>query len=65
MIFFLFRSDLTNNGMQLTLRMVNRRDAGIYECTATNGVGQDAKEVIELQVLCKYTFNCDNLMGLS
>lgn len=39
--------------MQLTLRMVNRRDAGVYECTASNGVGQDAKETIELQVLCK------------
>jgi len=50
-------ADLTNNGMQLTLRMVNRRDAGVYECTATNGVGQDAKEVIELQVLCKYKNN--------
>ena len=36
--------------------MVTRRDAGVYECIATNGVGTDAKENIELQVLCKYSY---------
>jgi len=51
--FVLLCLDLANNGMQLTLRFVNRQDAGIYECTATNGVGHDAKEFIELEILCK------------
>ena len=46
--------ELANNGMSLTLGNVNRRDAGKYQCTGTNGVGNDAIAYINVQVLCKY-----------
>lgn len=39
----------------LTFDKVDRHHAGIYECTAGNGVGSDVKEQIHLHVLCKYT----------
>ena len=41
--------------MVLHLDDVTRRDAGHYQCTASNGVGQDAVEQIDVQVLCEYT----------
>ncbi|KAF7266154.1 hypothetical protein GWI33_020524 [Rhynchophorus ferrugineus] len=46
----------------LTLDKVDRHQAGIYECVATNGVGNDVKDQILLHVLCLYiktafTFN--------
>lgn len=46
--------DLTNHGMILTLDNVGRRDAGKYQCTATNGVGKDAVKYIHVSVLCEY-----------
>lgn len=45
--------DLTNHGMILTLDNVGRRDAGKYQCTATNGVGKDAVKYIHVSVLYK------------
>ncbi len=47
--------DLANNGMVFTLSDADRRDAGAYQCTATNGVGEDAVETINVQVLCEYS----------
>ncbi|KAF7277381.1 hypothetical protein GWI33_008017, partial [Rhynchophorus ferrugineus] len=35
----------------LTLDKVDRHQAGIYECVATNGVGNDVKDQILLHVL--------------
>jgi hypothetical protein len=46
--------DLANNGMIFTMNNVGRRDFGEYQCTATNGVGHDAVETINVQVLCKF-----------
>lgn len=47
------RSEVSNGGSTLTLHEVTRHHAGIYKCSATNGVGKDAVEEIHLQVLCK------------
>jgi len=45
----------------LTFDKVDRHHAGIYECTAGNGVGTDVKEQIHLHVLCKYFLNLNFL----
>ncbi|KAL1124629.1 hypothetical protein AAG570_001253, partial [Ranatra chinensis] len=42
-------------GISITIEQANRHQAGIYQCTASNGVGQPATRDITLQVLCKYT----------
>ena len=47
-------SQLSNNGLVLTLSDVTRHDAGRYRCTASNDVGRDAEGFIHLRVLCKY-----------
>lgn len=38
----------------LSLERVDRHQAGVYQCTASNGVGEDVSEQIVLHVLCKY-----------
>lgn len=40
----------------LALDKVDRHHAGIYQCTASNGIGQNASKQIILHVLCKYFF---------
>lgn len=40
----------------LSLDRVDRHQAGVYQCTASNGVGEDVTEQIVLHVLCKYCF---------
>lgn len=47
------KADISNGGSTLKLSDVTRHHAGVYECVAGNGVGQDAKEEIHLQILCK------------
>lgn len=37
----------------LTLDRVDRHQAGVYQCTASNGVGDDVTQQIVLHVLCK------------
>lgn len=37
----------------LTLDRVDRHQAGVYQCTASNGVGEDVTQQINLHVLCK------------
>lgn len=39
----------------LSLDRVDRHQAGVYQCTASNGVGADAFQQIDLHVLCKFT----------
>lgn len=49
---------------QLRLKHVTLADSGIYECTASNNVGADAHDTIEVRVQCKYfrcILRCDTL----
>ena len=39
--------------MILTLNDVGRKDAGRYRCIASNGVGKEAIEHIDVKVMCK------------
>lgn len=39
----------------LVLDKVDRHQAGIYQCMASNGVGEDVSSQIVLHVLCKYS----------
>lgn len=41
------------DGPILTLEKVERQQAGIYQCTADNGVGEPVSVDIRLDVLCK------------
>ena len=40
-------------GLSLELNGVGRHDAGVYVCTATNGVGKPARAEITVEVKCK------------
>lgn len=40
-------------GYLLNLNDVQRQDAGIYQCTASNGIGQPVSGEMRLHVLCK------------
>ncbi|CAG9838160.1 unnamed protein product [Diabrotica balteata] len=40
-------------GYLLNLNEVQRQDAGVYQCTASNGIGQPVTGEIKLHVLCK------------
>uniref|UniRef100_A0A1B0B736 Ig-like domain-containing protein n=1 Tax=Glossina palpalis gambiensis TaxID=67801 RepID=A0A1B0B736_9MUSC len=44
------------DGPILTLEKVERQQAGIYQCTADNGVGDPVSVDIRLDVLCKFSF---------
>ena len=39
----------------LTLAKVERKQAGVYQCTADNNVGDPVTVDMRLDVLCKYT----------
>lgn len=43
-------------GPILTLEHVERHQAGVYQCTADNGVGEPVNIDMRLDVLCKYQF---------
>jgi hypothetical protein len=45
-------------GPILTLEHVERHQAGVYQCTAENGVGEPVNIDMRLDVLCKYQFYC-------
>lgn len=53
------KNNLLPDGVQtavtpvLSLDRVDRHQAGIYQCIASNGVGEDITEQIVLHVLCK------------
>jgi hypothetical protein len=40
-------------GYLLSLSNVQRQDAGVYQCTASNGIGQPVTGEVQLHVLCK------------
>ena len=42
-----------HEGLSLELSGVGRRDAGVYVCTATNGVGKPARAEITVEVKCE------------
>jgi hypothetical protein len=44
----------TVQGFSLTLEQVDRHQAGVYQCLASNGVGQSATFDTTLHVLCEY-----------
>lgn len=39
----------------LTLERIERQQAGVYQCTADNGVGEPVNVDMRLDVLCKYS----------
>jgi hypothetical protein len=41
-------------GFSITLDKVDRHQAGVYQCTASNGVGKPVTVDMQLDVLCKY-----------
>lgn len=43
-------------GYLLNLNDVQRQDAGVYQCTASNGIGQPVTGEMRLHVLCKKRF---------
>lgn len=61
------KNNLLPNGDQtavtptLILDRVDRHQAGVYQCTASNGVGKNVSEQIVLHVLCKFPFNYNTL----
>lgn len=40
-------------GFSITLDKVDRHQAGVYQCTASNGVGDPVTVDMQLDVLCK------------
>jgi len=42
------------DGPILTLEKLERQQAGVYQCTADNGVGEPVTVDMRLDVLCKY-----------
>ena len=43
------------SGQRLIIRNVNRTEAGTYRCTASNGIGKTALDVMHVNVFCKFT----------
>lgn len=43
-----------SDGPTLALNRVGMNDAGVYQCTASNGVGQPVSIDMQLDVLCEY-----------
>lgn len=62
-LFFIQDNPLPNGekafeGFSITLDKVDRHQAGVYQCTATNGVGDPVTVDMQLDVLCKsYLFH--------
>lgn len=46
-------SDKAGEGFSITLEKVDRHQAGVYQCTASNGVGDPVTVDMTLDVLCK------------
>lgn len=48
------QSTRIGEGSILTLERIERHQAGIYQCTADNGVGEPVVMEMKLDILCKY-----------
>lgn len=44
-------------GFSITLEMIDRHQSGVYQCTASNGVGDPVTVDMQLDVLCKHLKN--------
>lgn len=57
------QSPRIGDGPILTLERVERQQAGVYQCTADNNVGDPVTVDMRLDVLCKYfnTLMCTTL----
>jgi len=44
----------TIEGESITFENVNRKHIGIYECMASNNVGDPATSSVEVEVKCEY-----------
>lgn len=44
----------------LTIHDVTRAHAGLYQCTASNGIALPASVNVQLIVQCKFYFQCQN-----
>lgn len=40
-------------GFSITLEMIDRHQSGVYQCTASNGVGDPVTVDMQLDVLCE------------
>ena len=47
-----------SRGATLSLQTVNRHDAGLYSCVATNIIGESERADLEIDVHCKYCLEC-------
>lgn len=41
-------------GFSITLEMIDRHQSGVYQCTASNGVGDPVTVDMQLDVLCEF-----------
>lgn len=48
------QSPRIGDGPILTMERVERQQAGVYQCTADNGVAEPVTVDMRLDVLCKY-----------
>ena len=62
-VFVLWQNNLLPNGEQsvegnsFTIQKADRHQAGVYICSASNGVGTPASSAIEVKVQCKGFFS--------
>jgi hypothetical protein len=60
LIFICFQDNMlptgekASEGFSITLHKVDRHQAGVYQCTASNGVGEPVTVDMQLDVLCEY-----------
>lgn len=50
------------SGELLTIRNANRTEAGVYICSASNGIGRHATATRTVDVRCKYFLTCEVLL---